>query len=666
MTMRIWVMTTFCLLSMFYSIAQQVLPLDETKYVDSLENVIRSKARTIDRTKAAFWLSDYWRGRDTTEARRYLNLAKDWGQGDEFMEAMYPFYEGQFYFNHDSSKAANCFKASVEKLSQFETREAKLLRATAWFDYGMMMKNEKGYEFFVENALEKAIPLLDEVGDLEKKAHFYSQIGVTFLYNAQYKKSLEYQEKALTLLKQDRFKNSSVLLFVHLFTASSYLYMGESIMGKAHLDQAKNMLDPYPESINLGVYYFIESLYFTVTEKFQAAIKSADQGIAIAQEHNQQMLEQMLVFRKYNAYLELKDYVKAKESLLSLMDRKPFFSDTNNRRTLFQQLSQVTSLMGHKEEAYDWLLKYNNINDSLNQSQFKEKLNALEIQFRTVENEKKIASLEAEKEMATLTSSNNKLYYLLLELSLFFSLLLALVLWFYYKKNKKLSEQREINYKQELKEMSQQQQLNSAKAILMGEENERKRVAQDLHDGLGGILAGIKMNLSKIEDNGDSTNLALEQVQNKIDYSLVELRRIARNMMPESLLKFGINTGLKDLCELYRTPETQIEYESFQIEEDIPQQNQLTIYRIVQELLSNAIKHSKASMVLVQCSQNQDRLFITVEDNGKGFDVDTNGLYSGMGLDNIRNRVSYLDGRIEINSVPGEGTIINIELDVYK
>lgn len=666
MTNRIWLMTTLCLLSMFYVAAQQVLPLDESKYVDSLENVIRTKAVSSDRTRAAFWLSDYWRGRDTTEARRYLNLAKDWGQGDDFLEAMYPFYEGQFYFNHDFSKAANCFKTSVEKLSQFDTKEAKLIRASAWFDYGMMMKNEKGYEFFVENALEKAIPLLDEVGDIEKKAHFYSQIGVTFLYNSQFKKSLEYQEKALSLLNQDRFKNSSVLLFVHLFTASSYLYLGESTMGKTHLDQAKTMLDPYPESINLGVYYFIESLYFIVIEKFEEAIQSADQGIAIAKEHHQQMLEQMLVFRKYNAYLELKDYAKAKESLLSLIDRKPFFSDTSNRRTLFQQLSQVTALMGQKEEAYDWLLKYNNINDSLNQSQFKEKLNALEIKFRTVENEKKIASLEAEKELTELTSSNNKLYYLLLELSLFFSLLFAVIVWSYYQKHKKLSLQKEINYKQELKEMSQQQQLNSAKAILVGEENERKRVAQDLHDGLGGILAGIKMILSNIVDRGNSLDNALEQVQNKIDYSLVELRRIARNMMPESLLKFGINTGLKDLCELYRTLGTQIEYESFQIEENIPQQNQLIIYRIVQELLSNAIKHSQASMVLVQCSQNQNRLFITVEDNGKGFELDSNRLHSGMGLDNIKNRVSYLDGQIEIKSVPNEGAIINIELDVYK
>ncbi len=666
MTKRNWLMPTFWLLSIFYVFAQQVLPLDETKYLDSLENVLRSKAGISDRTKAAFWLSDYWRGRDTTEARKYLNLAKDWGQGDDWMEAMYPFYEGQFYFNYDFTKAANCFKTSVDKLTKFDTKEAKLLRATAWFDYGMMMKNEKGYEFFVENALEKAIPLLDEVGDIEKKAHFYSQIGVTFLYNSQYKKSLEYQQKALSLLNQDRFKNSSVLLFVHLFTASSFLYLGESIMGKAHLDQAKTMLDPYPESINLGVYYFIESLYFTVIEKFQVAIQSADQGIAIAKEHHQQMLGQMLVFRKYNAYLELKDYAKAKESLLSLIDRKPFFSDTNNRRTLFQQLSQVTALMGQKEEAYDWLLKYNNINDSLNQSQFKEKLNALEIQFRTVENEKKIASLEAEKELTELTNNNNKLYYLLLELSLFFSLLFAIILWSYYQKNKKLSQQREINYKQELKEMNQQQQLNSAKAILIGEENERKRVAQDLHDGLGGILAGIKMNLSKIADKGNSTNQTLEQVQSKIDYSLVELRRIARNMMPESLLKFGINTGLKDLCELYRTPGTHIEYESFQIEEDIPQQVQLTIYRIIQELLSNAIKHSNASLVLVQCSQNQNRLFITVEDNGNGFDTENNGFCSGMGLDNIKNRVSYLDGQMEINSVPNEGTIINIELDVYK
>ncbi len=168
-----------------------------------------------------------------------------------------------------------------------------------------------------------------------------------------------------------------------------------------------------------------------------------------------------------------------------------------------------------------------------------------------------------------------------------FLLLLTFVLIFYYRNNKKLLKQKEINHQQQLKEMRQQHQLKFTQAMLEGEERERQRVARDLHDGLGGLLAGIKIKLSsqvKAENNAGFDRVILQ-----LDQSITELRRIARNMMPESLLKSGLEEAINDLCESLSSDQTKIEFQAYGIQKNMPIATQANIYRIVQELLSNPV-----------------------------------------------------------------------------
>jgi signal transduction histidine kinase len=201
--------------------------------------------------------------------------------------------------------------------------------------------------------------------------------------------------------------------------------------------------------------------------------------------------------------------------------------------------------------------------------------------------------------------------------------------------------------------------------MLQGEERERRRVAGDLHDGLGGMLAGVKMNLTGLSAAPAAGNGSeLHKVIGQLDSSISELRRIARNMMPEALLKFGLDIALKDLCGSMMTEAVKIGYQSFGIESSIPQDTQVTIYRIVQELLTNATRHAHASNILVQCSQNGDTFLVTIEDNGKGFDTALASRAKGIGLGNVKRRVDYLHGNMEIISAENEGTTINIELHV--
>lgn len=153
----------------------------------------------------------------------------------------------------------------------------------------------------------------------------------------------------------------------------------------------------------------------------------------------------------------------------------------------------------------------------------------------------------------------------------------------------------------------------------------------------------------------------LEPVISQLDNSITELRRISRNMMPESLLKLGLEASLKDMCAAIRSPELKVVFNAFNIDTAIPMQTQVVIYRTIQEIITNALKHARANIIMLQCSEADGTFFITVEDNGVGFNPDAG--HEGIGLKNIRNRVALLKGNITIDSSK-EGTIINIELNV--
>lgn len=151
----------------------------------------------------------------------------------------------------------------------------------------------------------------------------------------------------------------------------------------------------------------------------------------------------------------------------------------------------------------------------------------------------------------------------------------------------------------------------------------------------------------------------------QLDRSVGELRRIAHNLMPATLLRYGLETSLKELCESLMSKQLTIDLQCIDIQRDLPQKEQLFIYRIVQELLSNAIKHANAKNIMLQCSQDHTIFLITIEDDGIGFDIEQADLSKGIGIANIRSRVAYLNGTIEfMKKEPRSGSTINIELYV--
>jgi signal transduction histidine kinase len=215
------------------------------------------------------------------------------------------------------------------------------------------------------------------------------------------------------------------------------------------------------------------------------------------------------------------------------------------------------------------------------------------------------------------------------------------------------------------------QQLAATEAVLKGEEQERARLAKDLHDGLGGMLSGIKYSLGNIKERLVMTSdnfQAFERSIDMLDSSINEMRRVAHNMMPEMLVKYGLDTALKEFCgEIGRSGVININYQSVGMQGiTIEQTTAVTIYRIVQELVNNTIKHAQAKNVIVQLHQSEEEklLAVTVEDDGRGFDPKTVTRSGGMGWRSIQNRVEFLKGRLDIESSVGSGTSVMIEISI--
>ena len=660
----IYLLFFFTILSLFGS-AQEIVPVNEKTYTDSLNNVLRQTTSDSVKARVNYLLSDYWRAKDTVKSKAYLLKGHSLGNKYPLTKALYFYFVGQLYFNFNTDKAADAFFKAYHELITLHSKEAYKFQSMAIFNYGIMKRPEKGDEFFFDITLNKAIPLSEKAGDPEKIAHYYAQLGTALMYNSQFEKAGIYIARAIDLLKQ-KYPNSTTLLFAYLSATSNYIYSDKNKEAKEMLDKAGGILKPYPESVNYPYYYYNEALYYTAVLQLDNALVSLNKGITMAEKLNQLPLLQMLVFRKYNVFLDQKKYKQAKQLLTDLLKTGQLTRDLNNRKTIYASLATTNAKLGLMDEAYKWSSAYSALSDSLYESRLKERINAMEVKYRNAENQKKIAMLETERQKAILSAKNNRLNNWLLGASSICLLIIAAFSTFYYRSSKKLFAQKEINHRQQLKELEQQQKLTVTKAILTGEEKERTRVARDLHDGLGGMLAGVKINLSGWMAGNDMKEQDVEfhQIIGQLDNSVNELRRIARNMMPETLLKFGLETALKDLCESLMTKDIHIDFQTFGIEKDIATSAQIAIYRIVQEIMANSIRHAKATNIVLQCSQNNFVFFITAEDNGIGFDTGTLNKGTGMGLNNIKNRIDYLNGKLDITSAINEGTTINIELNV--
>lgn len=217
----------------------------------------------------------------------------------------------------------------------------------------------------------------------------------------------------------------------------------------------------------------------------------------------------------------------------------------------------------------------------------------------------------------------------------------------------------------ELRGLQDRRQGDLMNAVFETQESERKRLAEDLHDSVGQVLSAIKLNMHRLHKNAisESSQPLLVDTRKLIDECIQEIRNIIHNVLPPVLTDYGLLAALEALCNKVQ----QVTSIKVSFYKNLPDQRfshdvELALYRIVQELFGNAIKHSNATTIKLSVIKSGDRVLIEFKDNGIGFNL--NEVKHGFGIKNLESRVQLINGEIDIQSEPSAGTATTIKLKI--
>ena len=645
----------YCLLLLFLYVpaaAQHVV--DDRTFPDSLQRVLSTSNSLKEKANALFLLSDYYSTRDTSKALDYIRQGISLSRQDEYLFAVAHFYLAGVYFEFDVDRSQQEYLYAEKLLRPYPQPEALIYRSRAWNNYGAIEQRKDKPRSFLDILINKVLPLAQQAGDSTRMALTYHNIGLVLLNLGENEKALLYFSRAIAIMEAGN-KGYADLADAYVLSARATILKGQPERALPFLQKAKKILEPNPDSYFWPQYYSVEGAYYRCAKSYALAHQSLERGLALAAQWNDVFEKRELLYEQFNVYKDERNYTAAKNMLLQGLKMEENFPLSKNKKQLLFDLAETEQLSGNTEAAYSRLKQYALLSDSIYAQQTKNEIDALEARFRTAEKEKQILRLEHEKK--------DRKFQLLLLLAVIAVLsLVAIITIMRLQHRKKMAARREAAYRAELEKIEKEKQLSNYTALMEGQEQERRRLARDLHDGLGCQLSAVKLGLSRIVPESVSQQMSLQQVTDQLDASVRELRWISRNMMPESLLTLGLKEALKDLCGSVMSAQLRLVYNAYNIDPALPLATQTMIYRMVQEIITNAVKHADASVIMLQCSQEEDSFFITVEDNGRGFDAGSHHS-PGIGLKNIRNRVDYFHGNLNIES-SSEGTIINIELHV--
>jgi len=653
----------FCIFDFYTALAQDAV----TMYSDSLLDHARKAPTTELKIEELLNVSIFWIDYDTIKAYQYLEEARRFMDEPPtaYQKGLYHLYYANILMDFEPQKAKDKFSMADSLLAKNKSPKSYLYRSKLWNNYGVVLQKEDKSAEFMEVIVYKTIPYARLAGDSAQVGYQLQNVAMLLSNQSNYQKADNYYKQALkaTHTVHNR-KEERLDIFIN--AARNALLMKEELQARTYLDSAKLYVQGFSYStISIPAYYRTELTYYKHIGDKQKVIENYEEGVLAAEKTGNTYMLKDLSFELSTFYKDLGAYEEARKYLLLSNTYQPY-SRLQNKAIYQREMAELEYLLGNYKRAYRYMDSLRITKDSIYQRDVNTKLLEFEQQYKTTEKENRILRLETKNKQQELAIAKNRGWGLVLTASLVFAVLLAYFLWRIGKNNKKLFTQKELLHEKELRAIRQKERLNQYDAMLQGQEAERNRMAKDLHDGLGGLLAGVKLKLSFIvtRTSGDHLSVGsdLNDVVDQLDYSVDELRRIAHDMMPESLRFGGLAPALSDLCRYMSSKSVQVVFQDLGIKDHYPDQLHISLYRVIQELLANAIKHANATKIIVQCSELDGWLFVTVEDNGKGMEQKEEKREKGLGLINIQNRISLLNGDIETLSKPNEGTTVNIQV----
>lgn len=507
------------------------------------------------------------------------------------------------------------------------------------------------YRNLAENSYLKALKIYqDNMGSMPIPSNLaYVANNLAHLYYKFYPK--EYRDKAIKYAEMARLKATETKQFN--LVASSHGILSEIALEDGKTNKAKEHL--------------LSSLF--EINKSQVQDQQVLMNIYLSLSHISEQegndKEALKFYKEYaNIFTSIYDQEKLSTSkrLEAQYEKGKQDQQLNNLQIEAEQKEQQIKLMQalgiqQKQDLENLRLAQENQAQELTLSKLTSEKKDQELKLSKLEDQNKAQQISTYQKEILFKDKINK-YYIALILAV--GSLLALLLYAYRQRSKHML-QRENLHQLALEQERQNTKINMLTALLDGQEQERSRIARDLHDGLGGLLSGTKLQLSLVgEPENKDFQLKMDKGIKHLDMAVDELRRVAHNLTPDLLEKYGLLEALKDYAARMSTKELEVDVQFLHYENKLNNEQQLIIYRIIQELVNNAIKHANPSQIIIQIVEEEKQYHITVEDDGIGFDNSMIKTNKTAGLFNIQSRVDFLKGNLQVQSELGQGSSFDI------
>ncbi|MEM9672609.1 MAG: tetratricopeptide repeat protein [Bacteroidota bacterium] len=527
---------------------------------------------------------------------------------------------------------------------------------STYVNLGNVAQFRADYEQAIDYYLQ-SIPYFEEIQDTSSVSITYNNIGSVFNFIDQPRRGLSYHEQALTLSKA--IGDSVTIADAYINMSKVYIILEDTASAIDQLQQVIQYSEPSNNVYFLMLAYNnLAQLYMEVGD-LKRANSYATNSVYFARQNRMPYYTIGALITTARVLIQSGAYSAALDTLQAGLQLDRNIKSYELRAQAYELASQAYARLGDYRQAHEHFKLHKQYSDSIFDETRTRTLNDLE---RKYEAEKKSRQLADQQLLTTQQEEdlNRQRFLLILVVSMSLLLVLAVGFLFYYLK------QRRRLYHQQLLVVKRENELQSVKALITGEEKERTRIAKELHDGLSGLLGSIKLRFSSFSQSlgaGQATDYA--QALGLLDDASREVRQISHNLMPEVLIKFGLIEALRNYFNNINQSNTlQIDFQALGLTERLAPSLELTLYRIVQELVNNIIKHSNATEVLVQISRQDHLLTVTVEDDGVGFSPEQTS--DGIGLESIRSRIDYLSGKLDIQSQQGKGTSVYMEFTLEK
>lgn len=524
--------------------------------------------------------------------------------------------------------------------------------ADSYNNIGIIYWHKGDYEKSVDYHL-KALKIREEIGDKKGIAYCYNNIGIIYMEHENFEKALVFFLKSLKILEIVGEKKEIALAINNI----GYIYWNQGLYEKALDNQLRSLKIHTEIGDKHGIAYSqncIGLIYFS-QGNYEKALNSQLESLKIDEE----MQDKQRIGNDYinigSVYIKQGKLEKSNYYFNEALIISQKIGNKEGIKGAYFSLSELFDKRGDYKQAYNYHKLYSDIKDTLLNKQSSKQIAEMNAKYDSEKKDKenmllaqknRIQQIEIERE-------KEKRYSQLIILvgSLTFAVVVFILLYYRSKFKQKAMMEKEINSQQKLR----------FKAVMDAEEKERRRIAQELHDGLGQLLSTVKLNISATENLIDEVHKTpFNNSLSLIDTACDEVRTISHNLMPGVLIRLGLLSSLRELVrKINASKQLTINFDA-NFDARIDELTEVAIYRIVQEVLNNIIKHSQAKNVSLALKKNGADFFMQIIDDGIGFDTSLIVKSEGVGWKNIYSRSAMLNGTVDIISAPFEGMTVKI------